>query len=334
MKFRVLSLALSLAVSAASCNDLAKLTVAGTTITSAQLVSRGAFRPPAAGRAPSVEMFSAFDRLAPFCRVQAVAAPSPGSHIELEVWLPASGWNGKLLGAGNGGYGGSISYFRLGEAIDSGYAGAATDTGHKAAASTDATWAAGHPDAQDDFDHRAVHAMTVLAKAAIRELYGKPPDHSYFNACSNGGRQGLMEAERYPNDYDGILAGAPAIRFGFRTFLTGDLDAFRKRGGKLILYHGGNDRPQRSIDYSKKLQRDFAQLYIVPGMGHCGSGPVPNDVGQWLRPGADPKHSLLKALERWVERGVAPDRVVATQYKTDGDAASGVLRRKTLLPYR
>lgn len=330
----MLSLALSLAVSAASCTGLAKLAVADTTIAAAEMVSRGAFRPPAAGRAPSAEMFSAFDRLPPFCRVQAVVAPSPGSHIELEVWLPASDWNGRLLGAGNGGYGGSISYTRLGEAVDNGYAGVSTDTGHKAASSRDAQWATGHPERQADFDHRAVHAMTVVARAAIRAFYGRPPDHAYFNACSNGGRQGLMEAERYPGDYDGIMAGAPAIDLGFRTFPTGDLDAFRKRGGKLILYHGGNDAPRRSIDYYGRLPRarEFAQLYVVPGMGHCGSGDVPNDVGQWLRPGADSRHSLLKALERWVERGVAPQSVIATQYKRDGDVASGVLRERTIRP--
>lgn len=333
MNFRVLSLALSLAV---SCGDLAKLAVANTTVTSAQLVGRGAFRPPAAGRAPSAETFSAFDRLPPFCRVQAVAAPSPDSHIEIEVWLPASGWNGRLLGAGNGGYGGAISHFRLGEAVNSGYAGASTDTGHKASSSRDSRWAAGHPEKQTDFDHRAVHAMTVLAKAAIRAFYGRPPDRSYFNACSNGGRQGLMEAERYPDDYDGIMAGAPAIDLGFRTFVTGDLDAFRGRGGKLIVYHGGNDAPQPSIDSYQRLRRarDFAQLYVVPGMGHCGSGDVPNDVGQWLRPGADARHSLLKALERWVEHGVAPDGIIATQYETDGDPASGVLRTTRLSPYQ
>ncbi len=330
----MLSIALLLAASAASCERLANLSLAGTTITSARLVSPGAFRPPPGGPPAPAELFTAYHRLPSFCRVQAVVAPSPDSHIELEVWLPASHWNGKLLGAGNGGYGGSISYFRLGEALNSGYAAASTDTGHKGGP-RDVEWSAGHPEKQTDFDERAIHEMTVVAKAAIRAFYGRPPDHAYFNSCSNGGRQGLIEAERHPADYDGFLAGAPAIEMGFQTFVTGALDAFRKRGGKLIIYHGGEDAPQPSIDYYKKIERarEFTQLYVVPGMAHCGSGPVPNDIGQYLRPNADSRHSLLKALERWVERGVAPKSVIATQYKVDGDRRSGVLRTRVLYPF-
>jgi feruloyl esterase len=77
----------------------------------------------------------------------------------------------------------------------------------------------------------------------------------------------------------------------------------------------------------------FMQLYIVPGMGHCGSGDVPNDFGQWVRPSADPQNSMLKALERWVESGVRPASIVATQWRKDGDTASGVLRTRPLCPY-
>ena len=137
------------------------------------------------------------------------------------------------------------------------------------------------------------------------------------------------------------MAGAPAMHLGFSTFVTDKIDAFRERGGKLVIYHGGADAPQNSIDFFKQLQSrmggnvvdGFMQLYIVPGMGHCGSGEVPNDFGQWVRPNADASDSMLKALERWVENGVRPMSIIATQWTKDGDTASGVLRTRPLCPY-
>jgi hypothetical protein len=325
---------------AAPCDSIAKLSLPNTTITSARIVPTGTFRLPAGVRRPSVEMFSAFDRLRAFCRVQATITPSSDSHITLEVWLPESGWNGKYLGIGNGGFAGSVAYSRLGEAVNSGYAGASTDTGHSGD-SRDSRWATGHPEKQIDFDYRAIHEMTATAKAAIKSFYGSTAQHSYFSSCSNGGRQGLMEAERYPEDYDGVMAGAPAYHYGFGTFVAGSLDAFRDRGGKLVIYHGSADAPAATLDYYARLiarmgrQRvdSFARLYIVPGMGHCGSNDVPNDFGQWVRPNAEAPHSMLVSLERWVEAGAPPDSIIATQWRRDGDAASGVLRTRPLCPY-
>ena len=222
------------------CDSLSKMDLANTSIR-AQMVAPGAFRLPPRGRR-SAEFFTAFNRLPAFCRVQATIAPSRDSHIEVEVWLPASGWNRKYLGTGNGGFGGSISYYRLGEAVSGGYAGASTDTGHHGGA-RDSQWSIGHPEKQTDFDFRAIHEMTEFAKAMIRAFYGRAPGRSYFNSCSNGGRQGLMEAQRFPGDYDGIMAGAPALHFGFNTFVSNRLDAFRDRGGKLVIYHGSADHP-------------------------------------------------------------------------------------------
>src|SRR6266550_9640041 len=340
---RMLLLALCLAVPATAgarpCDSLAELNLPSTTITKAQMVAPGAFRLPPGGRR-SAEFFTAFNRLPAFCRVQAMIAPSRDSHIEVEVWMPASTWNGKFLGVGNGGFAGSIAYYRLGEAVSSGYTSASTDTGHKGSA-RDSRWSIGHPEKQTDFDYRAVHEMTVVAKAAISAFYGRTPGHSYFSSCSNGGRQGLREAQLYPADYDGIMAGAPAMHLGFRTFVSDKVDAFRDRGGKLVIYHGSGDAPQNSVDFFRLLQSRmgrnavdaFMQLYIVPGMGHCGSGEAPNDFGQWVRPNADPEHSMLKALERWGELGVRPASVIATQWKEDGDTTSGVLRTRPLCPY-
>ena len=132
--------------------------------------------------------------------------------------MPAAGWNRKLQGVGNGGFAGSISYDGLAEAIRRGYAAASTDTGHKGSG-IDATWALGHPEKIVDFGHRAIHEMTVKAKAVVEGFYGEAPRRSYFASCSNGGRQALMEAQRYPADYDGIVAGAPAA--AWTTIMSG-----------------------------------------------------------------------------------------------------------------
>ena len=191
------------------CEQLARLALPNTKITSAHTVAPGAFAPPA-----SIPPWLAGDpafykRLPAFCRITADAKPSADSDIKIEVWMPASGWNGKFRGQGNGGFAGEIDYRALGLAVAQGYASAATDTGH-AAEGTNATWALGHPEKIIDFAYRAIHEMTVVGKATVKAFYGDAPQHAYFANCSNGGRQALMEAQRYPEDYDGILAGAPA----------------------------------------------------------------------------------------------------------------------------
>jgi len=197
----------------ASCDSLARLNLPDTTITSAQEVAAGQFIPPGASAPPA-----SVKNLPAFCRVQATIKPAQDSEIKIEVWLPLSGWNGKYRGLGNGGFAGNIDYPGLATAIFGGYASASTDTGH-AGSPVDATWALGHPDKIVDFGWRAIHEMTVKAKAIIQAFYGDAPRHSYFLGCSNGGRQGLIEAQRFPEDYDGILAGAPA-NYWTRVFAT------------------------------------------------------------------------------------------------------------------
>ncbi len=191
------------------CEQLAQLALPNTKITSAQTIAAGAFSPPPAGTPWLIGDPSFYKQLPAFCRVTADDKPTPDSDIKIEVWMPASGWNGKFRGQGNGGFAGEIDYRALGLAILQGYASASTDTGH-AAGGVDATWALGHPEKIIDFAYRAIHEMTLLSKATVKAFYGDAPKHSYFANCSNGGRQALMEAQRYPEDYDGILAGAPA----------------------------------------------------------------------------------------------------------------------------
>ena len=191
-------LALATPLFAADCAGLAKLALPDAKITLAQAIPAGAFTPPSGRPIPN---------LPAFCRVAATLTPTPDSDIRLEVWLPAK-WNTHFLGLGNGGFAGSISYGPLADSIRRGFAAASTDTGH--VASPEATWALNHPEKITDFGHRAIHLMTVQAKALATAHYGKAPQKAYFSSCSNGGRQALMEAQRYPTDYDGIIAGAPA----------------------------------------------------------------------------------------------------------------------------
>jgi len=194
---------------ARACESLATLDLAQTTITLAQTVSTGSFTPPA--DKPIAD-------LPAFCRVAGVIRPSADSHIEFEVWMPAAGWNRRFQGVGNGGFAGSISYDGLGRAVAHGYAAASTDTGHQGSP-IDATWALGHPERIVDFGHRAIHEMTAKARAVVAAFYGEVPHRSYFASCSNGGRQALMEAQRYPADYDGIVSGAPAA--AWTAFMAG-----------------------------------------------------------------------------------------------------------------
>lgn len=195
---------------AQSCESLAQLALPNAKITSAQEVAAGTFTPPpSAEPGPPRGGAAFFATLPKFCRVSIDGTPSADSEIKIEVWLPASGWNGKLQGQGNGGFAGEIDYHAMGIALIQSYATVGTDTGHSASP-TGAAWALGHPEKVIDFGYRAIHQMTQIAKAAIEAFYGSNPQRSYFASCSNGGRQALMEAQRFPADYDGIIAGAPA----------------------------------------------------------------------------------------------------------------------------
>lgn len=470
-----------------ACEKLMSTAIPGATVTFAQPVAAGAFAgPPAAftGR----DLTALYKNVPAFCRVVAEAKPTADSDIRLEVWLPLFGWNGKLQGIGNGGFAGQIDYLQLGAAVTKGYAATATNTGHDGSP-IDATWAIGHPEKVVDFGHRGIHEMTRVAKEAVHAFYGKNPQHSYFAGCSDGGREALMEAQRYPADYDGILAGAPANNWtplltmavsdtqaltldkgsfiartkipaiaaavlkacdeldgvrdgilndprqchfdpatiqckaaedtdqcltapqavtlkkiyaglrdahdaelfpgflpgaedgqgGWAVWITGpapakslmaffglgfytnlvyedsawdykafavesglraarektaqaldaidaDLGPFKKRGGKLILYHGWNDPAIPALStvryYDKVIATmgqgstdSFLRLYMIPGMQHCDNGPGADSFGQVGQLVFDgPEHSVDAALEEWVEKGKAPAAIISSKY--------------------
>src|ERR1700688_2828918 len=170
---------------AATCDSLNSLTLPDTTITLAQPVGPGEFNPPS-GRASGPPNSGVFKNLPAFCRVAATLKPTSDSDIKIEVWLPASGWNGKFQAVGNGGWAGTISYPALAQAVVGGYASASTDTGHTG---NTAAFAPGHPEKVIDMGYRAVHEMTVQAKAIINAYYANAPRLSLWNGCSLGGRQ-------------------------------------------------------------------------------------------------------------------------------------------------
>ena len=195
------------APTARSCERLSKLALANAKVVSATAVEDGAFVPPAGVIGAGDVSF--YKTVPAFCRVAIVSRPSADSDIKIEVWLPEKGWNGRFRGDGNGGFAGYISYAGMAIAVREGFASASTDTGHTGNF-TDAAWALHHPEKVKDFGYRGIHEMTVAAKAAIRAFYDKKARYSYFGSCSNGGRQALMEVQRFPEDYDGVIAGAPA----------------------------------------------------------------------------------------------------------------------------
>ena len=214
MKHAILALFSVLVVSApsfaATCESLSALSLPNTTITAAQVVAAGAFTPPPTGRGGGAGV-NPYERLAPFCRVAATLKPVRESDIRMEIWMPASGWNGKLQVVGNGGFAGSISYAAMATQLAAGYATASTDTGHVGGADKALTTDA----ALTDFAHRAIHETTVAAKTIADAFYGGAPKLAYFNGCSTGGRQALTAAQRYPDDFDGIIAG-DAAAYGIR----------------------------------------------------------------------------------------------------------------------
>jgi len=436
------------------CQDLAKVSLPGATITAAELVPAGPYAPSAKrpGASPSTSV-----TLPEYCRVAAVLKPASDSHIEMELWLPARDWNQKFQGVGNGGFAGSISYSAMASALREGYATASTDTGHKGG---NALFGIGHPEKIVDYAYRSVHEMTVQSKTLLHKFYGERPQLSYWNGCSTGGRQGLMEAQQYPEDYDGIIAGAPAnyhshlhasdlalavpilnnpasklsrnqlgmlheavmqacdnldgvedgilqnpdqcdfdpaillckeeysercltqpqidavksvyapitfssgeiifpgkamgsetswmmfnsnqpsgvslgtfhltyqdAEWDWRTFdkdrdtiaadektgfinaIDPDLQAFKARGGKLLLYHGWNDfgiSPYNTVDYYSSVlstmgseQDKWLRLFMLPGVGHCRGGSGPDQA------------NYMSTLERWREAGTPPEQITA-----------------------
>lgn len=396
-----------------------------------------------------------------FCRVEGTIE----DEIGFELWLPeANAWNGRMLGVGNGGFAGFFRYEGLARGVNRGFASVSTDTGHKI---TEINWPIGKPRRLENLGHRGQHLTAVNAKKIIAARYGSAPHHNYFTGCSGGGMQAMNEVQRYPSDYDGILAGAhgtsivgisarwlasaliaqhqpaaslsnaewravagaaigqcdaddgvrdgiinqpqrckfdvastpglnaakvasarkllgpvtglagfvhfpafdPGVAFAPITspgragevfaqwgygdpnwdflqfdagrdvplvealvpgasFTNPNLDAFRRRGGKLISYHGWTDQivpAQSTIDYYKLVERfmgaettrEFYRLYLPPGMDHCRGGVGTDNFGATYGdelPNPDARHDMLTAIVEWVENGRAPQALIGTKF--------------------
>ena len=220
---------------ATACTSLAQQQLPNTTITTAQAITTGSFTPTGST--------NAIGNLPPFCRVSGVIAPTSESQILFEVWLPLEAWNGKFAGVGNGGWAGTISFGPLAEQLRRGYAAASTNTGHEAVGGANmARFAFEKPEQLIDFAFRSHHETNVAARTLTQTFYGKPPQHSYFIGCSSGGYEGLMEAQRFPGDYDGIVAGMPANNW--TRLMAGRL---RRVAGGLQRWHQAIFRRPRSV---------------------------------------------------------------------------------------
>lgn len=255
-----------------------------------------------------------FKTLPEFCRVAATLKPTSDSEIKIEVWMPAAGsWNEDLQSVGNGAWGGSIGYTAMASALAAGYASASTDTGH---AGNSATFVGGHPEKLIDFAWRAVHEMTVSSKAIIAAYYGKAPAHSYWNGCSTGGRQALAEAQRFPGDYDGIIAGAPAI---YATHLQGQQvwitevvhknEASYIPPAKYVLIHDAALEACDALDGVKdRVIENPTSCHFDPGVLACKDGDAPScltapQVGAARQIYAGPKNSRRQSLFPGLEPG-------------------------------
>ena len=184
------------------CAALSSLELGHVDVVAANEIGRGEFVAPDESR----------HEVPGFCRVQGEARPTRDSQIRFELWMPANGWNGRYYQLGNGGFGGTIPYASMAGELRRGNAVAATDTGH-AGDAFDASWALGHPEKIIDYGWRSLKETSDAARALVRAYYGADADRRYFVGCSNGGRQALLLAQRFPADWDGILAGAPALNW-------------------------------------------------------------------------------------------------------------------------
>lgn len=254
----------------AMCETLAaSLNLGDSTVDSATLVTSGRFRPPDGQPAQS--------ELPEFCRVELTIAPTSDSDIKTEVWLPLAGWNGKYLAVGNGAWAGSIQYRALADGVRRGYATASTDTGHTG---SDASFAIGHPEKLIDFGYRAVHQMAVQGKATVNAFYGQAPSYSYFNGCSGGGRMSFMEAQRYPDDFDAIIAGAPGYDRTDVAFQTLGMiqathetpDSYLERDDLELIHNAAMQMCDARDGLEDRIISDPVGCDFDPGVLQCKSG--------------------------------------------------------------
>lgn len=310
------------AASSVACEKLAHLALPEATITMARIVQPmefklpaqeegpgapggptgpqapgGAGPPPRGGMNMALAPFDPKDSTnhVPFCRVAATLAPSGDSNIKIEVWLPLKDWNGKLMGAGNFGWAGSIMYGGLLYGLEHGFAAVSTDTGHDNSLPM-GEFALGHPDKLIDYGYRAAHSMTIDAKVFIKAFYGRTPKHSYWYGCSLGGQMGLTEIQRFPEDYDGAIIGAPASPIV-------DLNAYQLWPSLLVAQN-----PARMLSPAKAAMLHAAVMNACDALDGAKDGQIENPNACRFEPnvllcqGEDSDKCLTAAQVEFVQR--------------------------------
>jgi feruloyl esterase len=254
-----------------NCEHLTKLALPGVAIGSATAIAAGPFSLPSASGASPVNVPA-------FCRVIAIVLP----EVKFELWLPAQ-WNRKFMGVGNGGLAGVISYAAMVDPLRRGYAVSSTDTGHTNAGPGDGTWALGHMERIVNFGRRGVHLMTEAGKAIVVAFYGGAPAHSYFSGCSDGGQQALTEAQKYPRDYDGIIAGDPANNWT-RHYVGGHLwailamegDGYIPAGKVPVIANAVNNACDALDGIKDGVLNDPRLCHFDPAVLQCQAGDGPS----------------------------------------------------------
>ena len=224
------------------------------------------------------EIVAAVDDLPEVCRVSGIVAPD----IQFELRMPTRAWNGKFMHYGCGGACGVVYRPQLDEALSRGYAVVASDMGHSGAP-TNWLFMYANLQAVVDFAYRATHVVTIAAKAVVASYYGIAPRYSYFMGCSTGGVQGVIEAQRYPQDFDGIIAGAPAyssgptfIEWGMRANLDAEDRGIVDPAKLPMLRKAVLARCDRLDGYVDGILQDPRACDFDPGELQCAQGDAPD----------------------------------------------------------
>ena len=284
------------AASPGSCESVVALRLPKTTVAT-QSVAEPTYAP-----SPDIPRMA----VTPFCRVVGTSQPASGSRIGFELWMPKKDWNGRLKMFGNGGYSSALPYAEMAAHVKEGYAVVGTDTGHKG---DSPDFARDNAEAIIDWGYRAVHTTVVNAKKIVLEFYGRAPSFSYFQGCSTGGHQALTEAQRFPEDFDGIVAGAPGNN---RTHLTaGFLWQFVQNQAK-----GGTPRqivPARKLPFLTKASYAACRKQNGAEAGGLASDPFLNDP---LACSFDPSALLCAGAE--TDDCLTGEQVAAVKRMYDG----------------
>ena len=250
---------------AQSCENLDSISLPNVVVDETELVGAGSFVPPGSNANNSM----IYENLPDFCRVSLSLTPSADSDIHMELWLPVGTWNGKYLAVGNGAFTGNIRHSAMAMPLSRGYATSSTDTGHLG---NTASFALGHPEKVYDFGWRAIHEMAETSKVLINAFYDDALHYSYFTGCSAGGRQAMKEAQRFPADFDGIVAGAPGLDWTGRAAAALRIETHLKSNPSAQL-----KQPERELLYRTALDlcdaNDGVQDGLINNPAQCSFNP-------------------------------------------------------------